>query len=59
MCLNNRVYRGIEQLVARQAHNLKVAGSNPAPATNVCVKVVCKNIFKTIKFTIQITFIIL
>ncbi len=25
--------RGVEQPVARQAHNLKVAGSNPAPAT--------------------------
>ena len=25
--------RGIEQLAARQAHNLEVAGSNPAPAT--------------------------
>ena len=26
--------RGIEQLAARQAHNLEVAGSSPAPATN-------------------------
>ena len=26
-------YRGIEQLVARRAHNPKVAGSSPAPAT--------------------------
>ena len=25
--------RGVEQLAARQAHNLEVAGSNPAPAT--------------------------
>jgi hypothetical protein len=25
---------GWSSLVARQAHNLKVAGSNPAPATN-------------------------
>ena len=25
-------YRGVEQLVARQAHNLKVAGSSPASA---------------------------
>ena len=25
--------RGMEQLVARRAHNPKVAGSNPAPAT--------------------------
>ena len=28
------IYRGVEQLVARQAHNLKVAGPSPAPATN-------------------------
>ena len=27
-------YRGMEQLVARRAHNPKVAGSSPAPATN-------------------------
>ena len=27
------LYRGIEQLVACQAHNLKVGGSNPPPAT--------------------------
>lgn len=26
-------YSGMEQLVARQAHNLKVAGSSPALAT--------------------------
>lgn len=25
--------RGVDQLVDRQAHNLKAAGSNPAPAT--------------------------
>ena len=28
------VYRGVEQLVARRAHNPKVVGSSPAPATN-------------------------
>ena len=27
-------YRGVEQLVARQAHNLEVACSSPASATN-------------------------
>jgi hypothetical protein len=26
--------RGVEQLVARRAHNPKVGGSNPSPATN-------------------------
>ena len=28
-------YRGMEQLVARQAHNLEVIGSSPVPATKV------------------------
>ena len=27
-------HRGIEQLAARQAHNLEVVGSSPTPATN-------------------------
>ncbi len=27
------LYRGVEQLVARWAHNPKVGGSNPLPAT--------------------------
>ena len=27
--------RGVEQLAARQAHNLEVRGSNPLPATNM------------------------
>jgi hypothetical protein len=29
----DKTYRGVEQLVARWAHNPKVAGSSPAPAT--------------------------
>ena len=28
-------YRGMEQLVARRAHNPKVVGSSPAPATKL------------------------
>ena len=28
-------YRGVEQLVARWAHNPKVAGSSPVPATQI------------------------
>ena len=27
------LYRGVEQLVARRAHNPEAAGSNPVPAT--------------------------
>ena len=30
-----RLYRGIEQLAARQAHNLEVPGSSPGPATKL------------------------
>lgn len=29
------LYRGVEQLVARQAHNLEVACSSPAAATMI------------------------
>ena len=35
--IKNRIYNfiaGWSSLVARQAHNLKVGGSNPSPATN-------------------------
>ena len=28
------LHRGVEQLVARRAHNPKVAGSSPVPATS-------------------------
>jgi hypothetical protein len=28
------LYRGVEQLVARRAHNPEVLGSSPSPATN-------------------------
>ena len=31
---NNKYAAGWSSLVARQAHNLKVVGSNPTPATN-------------------------
>ena len=31
--LANKKYRGVEQLVARQAHNLEVARSSRTPAT--------------------------
>ena len=32
-CSRLKKHRGVEQLVARQAHNLEVARSNPASAT--------------------------
>jgi hypothetical protein len=33
-CVNFAIsYRGVEQLVARRAHNPKVTGSSPVPAT--------------------------
>ena len=34
LCLNHGVGAGWSSLVARRAHNPKVVGSNPAPATN-------------------------
>ena len=37
--IRNLNYRGVEQLAARQAHNLEVVGSNPTPATNLVYKV--------------------
>ena len=30
---DRKIYRGVEQLVARWAHNTKVTGSSPVPAT--------------------------
>ena len=30
-----RIHGGIEQLVAREAHNLEVGGSNPPSATKI------------------------
>ena len=36
-CIINKLikYRGVEQLVARRAHNPEVAGSSPVPATKM------------------------
>ena len=31
--VSGTIYRGVEQLVARRAHNPEVAGSSPVPAT--------------------------
>ena len=44
----NDTYRGVEQLVARQAHNLEVACSSLASATNIireCLYKAFPNVF--------------
>ena len=38
-------HRGVEQLVARQAHNLEVARSNPASATTKKMQAITACIF--------------
>ena len=37
-----KIYRGVEQLVARRAHNPKVTGSSPVPATQYRVLIIEK-----------------
>jgi hypothetical protein len=39
LCLSRSNDAGWSSLVARQAHNLKAAGSNPAPATKRALRV--------------------
>ena len=39
-----KVYRGVEQLVARRAHNPEVVGSNPSPATKT-KETLCASLF--------------
>ena len=43
--LSNREYRGVEQLVARRAHNPEVAGSSPVPATTPKPDINCVRFF--------------
>ena len=38
-----KLYCGVEQLVARWAHNPEVAGSSPAPATNEFFEIIMLN----------------
>ena len=40
----NEKHRGVEQLVARQAHNLEVARSNPASATKEAASALFKGL---------------
>ena len=44
------LYRGVEQLVAHRAHNPKVAGSNPAPATTTGVDLTVSACFLWARF---------
>ncbi len=44
--------RGVEQLVARWAHNPKVAGSSPAPATQKPGKIIAGLFLYKISFVI-------
>ena len=39
LCYNIAGAAGWSSLVARRAHNPKVAGSNPAPATKFCIQI--------------------
>ena len=40
-----KIYRGVEQLVARRAHNPKVVGSSPASATRFSGRFYCRPLF--------------
>ena len=42
--ISKKQHRGVEQLVARQAHNLEVARSNPASATTRKLQAIRKRI---------------
>ncbi len=46
---NGQTYRGVEQLVARRAHNPEVVGSSPSPAT--------KN--ETLTFKVGVSFLVM
>lgn len=60
MLFEGSIHRGVEQWLARQAHNLEAVGSNPIPATKkirdafICIFfTICYNINvkkKTLKF---------
>ena len=54
--INRHLDAGWSSPVARQAHNLKVAGSNPAPATNIlCLR--SHSIFSNVQTTIILSVI--
>lgn len=40
----DHLYRGIEQWVARVAHNHKVGGSSPSPATSIACGVIIRDL---------------
>ena len=49
-----KIYRGMEQLVARRAHNPKVTGSSPVPATKQLVDRFTVNFLCFIGFLMQV-----
>ena len=51
-----RIYRGVEQLVARRAHNPEVVGSNPSPATKKTAYLSGFFFFKLFHFAILANF---
>ena len=52
-----KLYRGVEQLVARRAHNPKVVGSSPTPATTES-SAICRAFFliKSFMFTVYVLY---
>ena len=47
------LYRGVEQLVARRAHNPKVVGSSPASATTITEALAKEINIKALKYNLQ------
>ena len=41
--IESHLHRGVEQWLARRAHNPEVGGSNPPPATNVPARTTCRH----------------
>lgn len=41
------LYRGMEQLVAREDHSLEVSGSSPLPATQDNIEIININLLST------------
>ena len=61
MCfyLKNTQYRGVEQLVARRAHNPEVARSNRASATNESVVAMVATKFEDLEIVVRFHYILI